>query len=151
MKITVTEDPTLEKDHIILHCLKRTPTIERLKHYGENMDTLLIGLSDHKQYILKPEDIYYFESVDDQTFAYLKEDVLKCPLRLYELEELLLGRYFVRISKSVLVNLMLVKTIHPLVNRNLSLELKNSEHVICSRRYVPSLKYTLERKNEYEK
>lgn len=144
MKISIIEDPTLDEEKVLLYCLKRTKNIERLKCYGESLETHIIGVADEKQYILEPNSIYYFESVEDQTFVYLKNKVLKCSLRLYELENGLSGQDFVRISKSVLINLQVVKSIIPLMNRNLILELKNSEQVICSRRYAQGLKKVLE-------
>lgn len=145
MKVTVIEDTTLNKDEIILNCYTHSPEISKIKTYAEQITSAIIGSENSKQYIFHADEIYYFESVDKQTFLYTESKVLKCPSRLYELEEKLLEQSFVRISKSTLVNLLKIKSIRPLINRNLCIELKNKENVICSRRYVEGLKKSLEK------
>lgn len=64
------------------------------------------GKKDGATYPLRPEDIYYFESIDDKTFAYCEKDVYECSLRLYELEQQFARADFVRISKSCILNIM---------------------------------------------
>ena len=45
-----------------------------------------------------------------------------------------------RISKSVVVNLMKIKALKPAMNGRFSAVLSNGEEVIISRKYVPCLK-----------
>ena len=60
--------------------------------------------------------------------------------KLYEIEEILADKAFLRISKSVVVNLMKIKALKPAMNGRFSAVLSNGEEVIISRKYVPSLK-----------
>ena len=66
-------------------------------------------------------------------------------LRLYELEEALSGNRFVRISKSVIVNLMKVESIRPALNGRYMCRLMNGEDVIISRKYVTEVKEKISR------
>ena len=64
-------------------------------------------------------------------------------LKLYEVEEILAHRDFIRISKSVIVNLDKIKSVTPMLNCRLEAILQNSEKIIISRQYVPELKKSL--------
>ena len=81
-------------------------------------------------------DIFYIESVDNRTFLYSSKDSYETNLKLYEFEELLKERGFVRISKSVIVNVMKADSIKPAFNGRFLCKLTNGEDVIISRKYV---------------
>jgi DNA-binding LytR/AlgR family response regulator len=59
------------------------------------------------------------------------------------LEEVLEPHHFVRISKSLVVNLMKIDSIKPFVNARFLCKLKNGEEIIISRKYVKDLKNKL--------
>ncbi|MBE5961871.1 MAG: LytTR family transcriptional regulator [Lachnospiraceae bacterium] len=54
---------------------------------------------------IKKEDILYVEAVGKFGFAYTKQDIYQMKSRLYEVEEQFYNNFFIRCSKSVLVNL----------------------------------------------
>lgn len=56
-------------EEIIIRCRKITPAIESIKRIFESPQVKLIGKNHGESCILKPEEIYYFESVDDIVFA----------------------------------------------------------------------------------
>jgi len=87
-----------------------------------------------------PKDIYYIETVDSKTFLYCEKDVYESKQKLYELEETLISGDFLRISKSVIVNLSKIKSLSPALSGRLEAVLQNSEVVIVSRQYVGELK-----------
>jgi len=91
-------------------------------------------------YSIPIADVYYIESVDDRTFLYLEKDTYESKKRLYELEKVTDSFHFIRISKSVVVNLMKVDSIRPALNGRFLCKLKNGEEVIISRKYVQGLK-----------
>ena len=66
--------------------------------------------------------------------------------KLYEFEELLKGRSFLRISKSVVLNIMKVDSIKPALNGRFSCILRNGEEVIISRKYVNPFKEFISKK-----
>ena len=88
-------------------------------------------------------DLFYAESVDDRVFLYTTSDSYEIRMKLYELEDLLKNRSFLRISKSMLVNLMKISSVRPALNGRFSAILKNGEEIIISRKYVPALKQVL--------
>ena len=64
--------------------------------------------------------------------------------RLYELEQILDQRYFVRISKSEIVNLRFVRRLDLSIAGTIGMQLKTGETAYVSRRYVNHIKSILE-------
>ena len=58
-------------------------------------------------------------------------------------EELLKEKHFLRISKSMLLNLMKVSAIKPALNSRFTAQLQSGEQVVISRKYVPELRKAL--------
>lgn len=63
--------------------------------------------------------------------------------KLYELEAILKEMYFLRVSKSLCLNLMKVTAIRPALNGRFTAILQNGEEILISRKYVPDLKKAL--------
>ncbi len=85
-------------------------------------------------------DLFYIESVDNRTFLYLDKTVYESKQRLYELEEILSDGDFLRISKSIVVNMSKIKSITPMGNGRFEARLENDEKLIISRQYISDLK-----------
>lgn len=92
---------------------------------------------------LAPDDIYYFESVDNQVCACCENSVYEVKQKLYELERIYENTDFIRISKAMIVNVSKISKIVPMFNGRLEAVLSNNERVIISRQYVPDLKKKL--------
>ena len=81
--------------------------------------------------------------MDGKTFLYTKDQVYETAYRLYELESLLREKAFLRVSKSMLLNLMKIRAIRPALNGRFLAVLHSGEEVIISRSYVKDLKSAL--------
>jgi len=103
----------------------------------------LTGVIEGKQYEIPVTDVYYVEGVDNTVFIYGLREVYESRQKLYELEGILKEKYFLRVSKSLIVNLMKVKAIKPALNGRYSAVLQSDEEIIISRKYVPDLKRAL--------
>lgn len=97
---------------------------------------------DGKTYIIKASAVYYIESVDKKTFVYTKQGCYDCKYRLYELE-VMLGGYFMRCSKSMIINLRKIKNVKSQMSGRIDATLLNDEVVIISRGYVKEVKRRL--------
>lgn len=149
MKIKVIIDENHDPDTITLTASKMNKEIERMVEEF-NQDSLLVT---HRgsEFPLNVNDIYFFDVENDSVYAHLPHTSYPTKYRLYELEEIL-PTYFVRISKSSILNIKHIASI----NRNLStvreVRFHDSHKVIyCSRRYYPFLKAKLEEKTLWEK
>ena len=83
------------------------------------------------------------EAVDNNVFIYGLSKVYETRQKLYELEGILREKYFLRVSKSLVLNLMKVTAIKPALNGRYSAVLQSGEEIIISRKYVPELKKAL--------
>lgn len=87
--------------------------------------------------------IYYIESVDKRSYIYTKDNCYETKYRLYELESML-GGYFTRCSKAMIINLRKVKTVKSDMGGRLEATLLNDEQIIISRSYVKEIKRRLD-------
>lgn len=64
-------------------------------------------------------------------------------MRLYELEERLTPREFMRVSKSMIINFDQVRALQPDLGGRMRLTMSNGEIVVANRQYVSSIKAKL--------
>ena len=121
--------------------------INDIRSYVLAKGSELPGISQDGHHIrIRLEDIYYFEALDEKVFAYTLEAVFEIRLRLYEVENAYRSCHFIRCSKSVVLNLMLLDSISPSLNGRFTAHMKNGEKLIISRQYAPVLKAYISRK-----
>lgn len=89
------------------------------------------------------KDIEYIESFDNDVYAIVGKDRYKINEKLYSLEEKLNEYDFIRISKSVLVNITKIDYIKPMFNCKLKLILVNNDIIEVNRTYLKSFKERL--------
>ncbi|WP_270568103.1 LytTR family DNA-binding domain-containing protein [Clostridium beijerinckii] len=121
---------------------KVTEAIELLTSSNEVIKHLL-GRKEEKYYKVNVDEIFYIESIDRKAFIYTKTQTYEISEKLYVLEEQLAGMNFIRISKSLLLNIDKIHSFYPKLSGNLEALLTNNEKVIISRRYVANLKNKL--------
>jgi len=143
MEIRVLKIARSEKEKLEIHCHEVTEEVKEIVTFVKSRQRQLTGLLEGKQYEVPVTDVYYVEAVDDNVFIYEKRNVYETRQKLYELEGMLREKYFLRVSKSLILNLMKVKSIKPALNGRYSAILQSGEEVIISRKYVPELKRAL--------
>ena len=143
MKLEIKKVPESEPELVEIRYHWITEEIQELISFVKSRQGQLTASRDGKRFEIPVVDLFYAESVDDRVFLYTAHDSYEIRIKLYELEELLKSRHFLRISKGMLVNLMKIASVRPALNGRFSAVLKNGEEVIISRKYVPALKQTL--------
>lgn len=132
-----------EKLQVIIKCRQIDDEIMRLKYHIEMFDKKLQAKKDNEWCFVNMLDVLYFESVDNRTFLYTKDDVMEVKQRLYELEIILSDKDFIRISKSQIININKVKSLRPEINRTILATMCNGEQLFISRKYVPAIRSLL--------
>ena len=143
MKVTVEERPGLDQPEVIVRCPRLDEKTARLIELLRLSDARLTGEKDGETCILDGAEVLYIDTVDRGTFLSTEERVYQTRLRLYELEEQLAGRDFVRVGKSAIVNFAQVRSLRPDFGGRLRLTLSNGEVVVANRQYVPAIKAKL--------
>lgn len=143
MKITIETPAPGQEDEIILRCARLDGRLLELIHALKAGTDKISAYSGTDIVVLELKDIFYFEAVDNKVFAYCEKEVFEVRKKLYELETELAGSDFIRISKSVIVDLSKITKLSPFFSGRLEAKLKNGEKIIISRQYVPDLKKKL--------
>jgi len=128
---------------IIIKCKQIDNEIIRLKSHIELFDNKLSAKKENELYLINSSDVLYFESVDNRTFLYTTDDVMEINQRLYELENILAEKDFVRISKSQIVNINKIRSLKPELNRTILATMCNNEQLSISRKYVKTIRSIL--------
>ena len=126
-----------------IHCHSISEEVREIVAFAKSRQGQLTGTADERQYEIAVSDIFYIEAVDNKTFLYTKDKVYETRQKLYELEEMLQQKHFLRVSKSTLLNLMKVSAIKPALNSRFIAVLFSGEQVVITRKYVPELKKAL--------
>lgn len=128
---------------VLIRCHAVTDTVREIAAFVKSRQGSLTGVAEEKQYEIPVSEVCYIESVDGKTFLYTNIRTYETSCRLYELEELLKTKYFLRVSKPMLVNLMKIRSIQPAFNGRFTAVLSSGEKIIISRNYVKALKAAL--------
>ena len=147
MKINIFQIKNHEKERLEIYCHKLSNEITEIVRFVKSMQGQITGVIEGAQYEIPVSDVFYIEGVDNKVFIYCEKQVYETRQKLYELEEALKEKHFLRVSKSVLLNLMKIKSIKPSLNSRFTAVLQNGEQIIVSRKYVPELKKALKGEN----
>ena len=143
MNVRIEQVEKEREELVLIRCHAVTDEVREIASFIKSRAGSLTGTSDEKQYEVPVTDVCYIESVDGKTFLYTRNRVYETAYRIYELEELLKPKHFLRISKPMLVNLMKIKSIQPAFNGRFTATLGSGEKIIISRNYVKALKAAL--------
>ena len=143
MQTKITKIDKDQPEYLEIHCYKISDEVREIIAFVKSRQGQLTGTADERQYEVAVTDIFYIEAVDNKVFLYTKNKVYETRQRLYELEEVLREKHFLRVSKSTLLNLMKVSSIKPALNSRFTAVLPSGEQVVITRKYVPELKKAL--------
>ena len=137
------------QEEVVIRCREITPEIIRLQQLlsgdSDRSNQFLLYKGD-TEYYLNVNDIIFFETDGNAVMAHTRDDVYETRRKLYELEELLGGR-FQRISKSAIVNVDKVYSIKRNVTSSSAIEFQGThKQIYVSRAYYKVLREKLEEK-----
>ena len=143
MKINLDIDGKYDDTEVIIRAPHLNNDIERIVAMMRMIDMQIAVRKDNETFLLETDKILYVEAVDRKTFVYTNTETYESDLKLYELEQELVERDFLRISKQSLVNLRKIKSLKADVNRKIRITLQNGEQIVVSRMYSDELRRKL--------
>ena len=143
MKINLDIDGKYDDTEVIIRAPHLNNDIERIVAMMRMIDMQIAVRRDNETFLLDTDKILYVEAVDRKTFVYTNTDTYESELKLYELEQELIERDFLRISKQSIVNLRKIKSLKTDVNRKIRITLQNGEQIVVSRMYSDELRRKL--------
>jgi DNA-binding LytR/AlgR family response regulator len=143
MKISIEEINKELLEEILIRCHEVDDEIYKIISKLKTEELIIIGYQNDQVHRINLSDIYYFEAVDGKVFSYCKDNVFEVKQKLYELEEMCKDKNCFRASKSTILNLAKISSIHPSMSGRFEAVLDNGERAVVSRQYVPVLKNML--------
>lgn len=144
IKIEIAED--LSEDEVIIRCRKMDDSVRRVYEAVQNSafsSPRLTFYNENTEFYFPLENILFFETGGENVYAHTTGDMYRIKLRLYELEKVL-PRDFVRISKSTIVNVPHILSVHRnLASSSLIQFHKSHKQVYASRLYYEHLRQRL--------
>ena len=140
MKVSVDISPEHTEPYAVIYTSQMTDEIQRLLEvFGNSESPITALLNEEDLIILQPKDIYMVRVENGDTIIYGEQKKYRSRKRLYELGQQL-GKQFMQISKSTLINLSYMDSIEPGFSGTLLLKLKNGSKDYVSRKYLPEFK-----------
>ena len=146
MKIKIEVDENIQEEEVIIRCNEFNDKIHNIQKTIADILTEKESITFYKndtEYYLDLKEILFFETEESSINAHTNKDVYKVKYKLYELEEILPG-YFMRVSKSTILNTNHIYSITRSLSSSSIVEFKAThKKVYVSRHYYKPLKIKL--------
>jgi DNA-binding LytR/AlgR family response regulator len=140
MKVNVDISSQYKEPYAVIYTNEVTEEIQRMIDIIGSKDNPLTALqSNGDMVILQPGEIYMVRVENGETIIYTEKMNYRSRKRLYEVGQQL-GKQFMQISKTTLVNLSYMDSIESGFSGTLLLKLKNGCKDYVSRRYLSEFK-----------
>ena len=144
MQVEVRIDAAAAEPKVIVLASQITDEVSSVvRMLSEFEPKLIAGFRDDTVTVLEEKDILNIYAANGKVFAVLPSGEYTLRLRLYEIEERLRQRHFVRISNSEIINLKKVKSFDLSFTGTICVTLSDGSKTYASRRYVTKLKEVL--------
>lgn len=139
MKVIIEQTGQQEKQFVI-RCREVDEEILEIKKLVESYGKKIEGKIENETIFMKLTDIYYFEYVEYNVYAYTTDMVCKVSYSLDKLEEQYDKKGFFRCSKAMIMNLDHVEKLKSIIGNKIVATLDNKEEIIISRHYSKLLR-----------
>ncbi len=144
MKFEIKLDENCLETKVIIVTEKMTEEItELMQRISEETPQGIVGFDGDVVQILEQTDIFRIYAAVGKVFAVTDKKEFVLRLRLYEIEERLNNKGFVRISNSEIINIEKAKKFDLSTVGTICVSLSNGNVSFVSRRYVKKIKKTL--------
>jgi DNA-binding LytR/AlgR family response regulator len=140
VKVNIDISAEYKEPYAVIHTDKVTEEIQRMIDIFSTSETPVTALQNEEDIVvLQPKEIYMVRVENGDTVIYGAKQKYRSRKRLYELAQQL-GKQFMQISKTTLINLSYMDSIEPGFSGTLLLKLKNGDKDYVSRKYLPEFK-----------
>ncbi len=144
MKVKIEYDGELKNDEVILRVSANNENVKNIVNALTSQSANHInGKMNEKIYLLEIEDVDCFYSYDNNVMFLANGLEYRTNEKLFELEMKYESKNFIRISKSVILNIKKVEYLAPEFNRKLMFKLECGRVEYSSRSYYTKIKEKL--------
>ena len=142
VKIEISEN---EAPEIVIKCREINDEVLRIQSLlaGQGSSEMPLYIGEDEYYVPRRE-ILFFETSCGKVYAHTKDKMLLSEYKLFEIEEMM-GAAFIRVSKSTVVNVMQISSLHKDITGSGEIRFKNTHKTTYfSRGYAKILKCRIE-------
>ena len=139
------EEVEADKINLVFQMNQLPEIATKIQFFTKVKKIYLDGKSKDGDVKIALEDITYIESFGNDIYAYVGSKSILLPTKLYQLSEELEPFGFVRVGKSIIVNVAQIYAVKPILNGKLLLTLNNDKILEVNRTYVHSFKAFLKK------
>ncbi len=144
MQVEIKMDSSYTEPKIVILTAAMTEEVNRIiDRLSKETPQIISGSRNEKIEVIDQDDLVRIYANAGKVFAVTDKGEYTVRLRLYEMEERLNAKQFVRISNSEIINLKKVKNFDLSFVGTICVELANGTTTYVSRRYVSKLKTIL--------
>lgn len=144
MQIEIQIDAGCKEPKLIVKTDRMTEELQTLiQSLSAQQPAALAGFKEESVELLEPGEIYRVFAANGKVFAETERGTYLLRLRLYEAEQRLGGKQFVRISNSEIIHLKKVRKFDLSFTGTICVTLSNGTVTYVSRRYVAKIKQVL--------
>lgn len=144
MQIEIKIDNNFKEPKAVIYTNEVTDEItEFVRQLSDERSNIIAGFKDGTAELLEPENIFRIYASNGKVCTETDSGTFTLRLRLYEMEQRLDNRIFVRISNSEIINLKKVKNFDLSFVGTICVKLSNGTVTYVSRRYVAKIKQIL--------
>ncbi len=121
---------------------KLSQEVQNIIDYVSDLNSLpsqIIANRNNEIYLVELKDVMCFYSKDKYNYIRTKDNEYRVKYKLYEIEEKLNKRSFIRISKSCIVNLEQVEYFDTSILGTINVKLKDNTKEVVSKRNISSV------------
>lgn len=144
LKVEINIDKTLDEEKIVIYAREMNKEILSLKESLENgKPNILTGFFDGRLEFIDPENIIRVYANDKKVYAVSQDKTYLLRLALYQVEQRLDPKKFVRISNSEIINLKKTKNFDLSYIGTISCQMVNGDVCYVSKRTLKKVKEIL--------
>lgn len=144
IKVKCNIQKELNKDEILINinAAQNSEELQKIINYVENISKEkdnIIGYKNNELYILPIDEIMVFYTLEQKCYCKKENEEYSVKKRMYELEEILNHKQFIRISNSHIVNIKYINSFDMNYTGNIRVKLKNGDILDISKRRVSKI------------
>ncbi len=139
LKVEIKISPDIIESYAVIYSNSLTEEIQNVMSLLDSSRSIITVMDNERIIVLQPKEIFMVRVENEKTFIYCQSKRYFSNKRLYEFEAQL-GKGFMRISKSTLINLKEISSVEPSTNGMMLLILRSGYKDYISRKYLPGFK-----------
>ena len=141
MEVEIKIDKNVKEPKVVIYSNSISEDIQKLANkIQEYSPNKVIGEKEDETFILDQNEIESFFTEDNKVYARKEKDKFKVRRKIYELEEMLQGTAFIRISNAEIANFDLVESLEIDGSKEICLKFKSGNYTYVSRRNISKIK-----------